>query len=178
MTLLRWSTFLLRSQTVTLTVWLFWIYFILLMLTFVPQWPSLHWKILIKFLSQFPLNFHRIHNRIPHFIALLMTIFVLIRMVFVIIWGIFYRKISLNSVLLLLLVNFVSGSRLELLYISLRSQALRTFGEFLIVFLTKVNLLYLSYWTARRYCLLHLIKQNYLLTTFVRTLILMTRVSV
>ena len=145
MTLLRWSTFLLRSQTVTLTVWLFWIYFILLMLTFVPQWPSLHWKILIKFLSQFPLNFHRIHNRIPHFIALLMTILVLIEMVFVIIWGIFYRKISLNSVLLLLLVNFVSGSRLELLYISLRSQALRTFGEFLIVFLSNRGIVF-SIW--------------------------------
>ena len=178
MTLFRWSTFLLRSQTVILTVWLFWISFFLPMLSFVPLWLSLHWEILIKFLSQFPLTFRRIYNRILHFIALLMTILVLIGMVFVIIWAIFHQKISLNSVLLLLLVNFVSRSRLELLHISLRTQALRTFGELLIVFLTKVNLLHLSYSTAQRCCLLHLIKQNYFLTTFVRTLILMTRETV
>ena len=42
---------------------------------------------------------------------------------------------------------------------------------------TKVNLLYLLYSIARRYCLLHLIKQNHLLKTFLRTLILMTPVS-
>ena len=47
-----------------------------------------------------------------------MTILVLIRTVFVIIWGIFHGRISLNSVLLLLLVNFMSGFRLELMYIS------------------------------------------------------------
>ena len=38
---------------------------------------------------------------------------------FVIIWEMFYRRISLNSVLLVLLVNFVSWFRLELMYISL-----------------------------------------------------------
>ena len=45
-----------------------------------------------------------------------------------------------------------------------------TFGELLIVFSTKVNLLYLPYSTAWRCCLLHLIKQNCLLKTFLRTL--------
>ena len=40
-------------------------------------------------------------------------------MVFAIIWEMFHWKISLNAVLLLLLVNFVSGFRLESLYISL-----------------------------------------------------------
>ena len=40
---------------------------------------------LIMLLSQFPLTFHDIHNGIPRFIALLMTILVLIGMVFVII---------------------------------------------------------------------------------------------
>ena len=41
MTLLRWLTFLLRSQTVSwITVLLFWISFFLLMIVFVPQWPS------------------------------------------------------------------------------------------------------------------------------------------
>ena len=52
----------------------------------------------------------------------LMRILVLIDMVFVIIWEIFRVRIclnSVNSVLLLLLVNFVSGFRLEFMYISL-----------------------------------------------------------
>ena len=43
---------------------------------------------------------------------------VLIEMVFVIIWEMFLDRISLNSVLLLLLMNFVSGFRLELMYSS------------------------------------------------------------
>ena len=43
MTLLRWLTFLLGSQTVILIVLLFWIYFFFLMLVFVLQWLSLHW---------------------------------------------------------------------------------------------------------------------------------------
>ena len=43
--------------------------------------------------------------------------------------------------------------------------------------LNKVNLLYLLYSTDQRCCLLHLIKQNYLLKTFPRTQILMTLVS-
>ena len=135
--------------------------------------------------------------------------------------------VFLNSVVLLLQVNSVSGFRLELMYISLmenirlnlthvhgfqllvqlpyfiemdffvftkrivivakgflkmpnlhmlikkkipllpRNLAFVTFGELLIVF----------YSMARRCCLLHLIKQNYLLKTFLRTLILMTQVS-
>ena len=48
-----------------------------------------------------------------------LTIFVLIGAVFMIIWEMFHGRISLDSVLLLLLVNFVSGFRLELMYISL-----------------------------------------------------------
>ena len=58
-----------------------------------------------------------------------------------------------------------------------RNLALGSFGKLLIVFSTKVNLLYLPYSKDRRYCLLHLIKQNYLLKTFPRTQILMTLVS-
>ena len=46
----------------------------------------------------------------------------------------------------------------------------RDFGPF--VFSTKVNLLYLFYSMARRYCLLHLKKLNCLQQTFLRTLIL------
>ena len=48
-----------------------------------------------------------------------MTIFLLIGTVFVIISEIFHGRISLNSVLLLLLRDFVSGLRLEFMYISL-----------------------------------------------------------
>ena len=69
----------------------------------------LNWKILI-FLPKFPLTL------IPLFIAQLMTILELIWMVFVIIWEIFHGKLPLNLVLLLL---HVSGSRLKLMYISL-----------------------------------------------------------
>ena len=58
-----------------------------------------------------------------------------------------------------------------------RNLARVTFGELLIVFSAKVNLLYLLYSTARRRYLLHLIKQNCLLKFFLRTLIFMTQVS-
>ena len=58
-----------------------------------------------------------------------------------------------------------------------KNLGLGTFGELLIVFLTKINMLYILYSMDRRCCLLHLIKQNYLLETFPRTLILMTLVS-
>ena len=58
-----------------------------------------------------------------------------------------------------------------------RNLAPETFCELLIVFSTKVSLLYLLYSTDQRCCLLHLLKQNYLLNTFPRTQILMTLVS-
>ena len=59
-----------------------------------------------------------------------------------------------------------------------RNVAVRTFGKLPIVFSRKVKLLYILYSTARRCCDLHLIKQNYLLKTFLRTLTLTTKVSV
>ena len=40
-----------QSQTVILTVLLFWVYFFLLTLAFVMQWLSLHWEILIMLLQ-------------------------------------------------------------------------------------------------------------------------------
>ena len=100
-----------------LTVLVF--YLFLLRLVFVQQWLSLHWEILIMLLSKFSLTFHHIHNRMPHFNSLLMTFLVLIGMVYVIIWEMFHGRLSWNSVCLLLLVNFVSGFRLVLMYISL-----------------------------------------------------------
>ena len=114
MTLLRWLTFLLGS------VLLFWIPFLFLMLVFVLHWLSLYREILVILFCQCPLTFHHIHNGMLHFLALLMTILVLIGMVFVIISEMFHGSISLYSVLLLLLVNFVSGFRLELTHIFLK----------------------------------------------------------
>ena len=57
----------------------------LLTLVFVLQWLSLHWEILIMFLSELPLTFYHIHNGMPHSITLLMTILVVIGTVFIII---------------------------------------------------------------------------------------------
>ena len=57
MTLLRWLTFLLGSQTLILIVLLFWIYLLLLTLVFVLQWLSLYYEILIMLLSQFSLTY-------------------------------------------------------------------------------------------------------------------------
>ena len=59
----------------------------------------------------------------------------------------------------------------------LRNLALGTYGELPIIYLTKVNLLYLVCSMVQSCCLLHLIKQNCLLKTLVRNLILMTQVS-
>ena len=151
----------------------------------------------------------------------------------------FDGRISLNSVLLLLLVNFVSGFRLELMYISLirsitsRLTHIHGLQQQLFCFyqkdksseskvkfrqasnhckrvleavklayahktkesitckkldswdiwqisnsvLNKVTLLYLLYSVAQRCCHLYLIKQNCFLETFLRTLILLTQVS-
>ena len=78
----------------TLTVPLFWVYFFVLMLVFVPQWLSLHLVILVMLLSQFSLTFHQIHSGMSLFIVQLMTIILLIGMVFVIIREMFLGRIS------------------------------------------------------------------------------------
>ena len=105
--------FPIRILTVILTVLLFWIYLFLLTLIFVLQWLSFHWEILIMLLSQFPQTSYHIHNWRTNFIAQLTTILVLIGMVFMVISEMLHGSISLNSVLLLLLVNlgkFLLGS--------------------------------------------------------------------
>ena len=104
-----------------LTVLLFWVYFFLMMLVFVLQWLSLNWEILTMLLSQFLLTFHHIHN------------------VFLIIWEIIHGRISLNSVLLLLLVNFVGEFSLELISLieSIRSSLTHLHGFQQLVLLPK-----------------------------------------
>ena len=62
-------------------------------------------------------------------------------------------------------------------FITSQNHVSRDFSELQIVFSAKVNLLYLLHSTAEQCCLLHLIKQSYLLKTFLTTLILMTWVS-
>ena len=113
MTLLRWLTFLLGSQTVILIVLLFWISFFLLTLVFVLQWEIL---IMLSLTIDFRINskqddlFHRVaydYSRVDW------------DGLCVIIWEMFHGRISLNILLLLLLVNFVSGFRLEMMYIFL-----------------------------------------------------------
>ena len=94
----------------------FWILDFFLNLTlFVLRWFSLHYEILIMFLSHFPLILHQTQLGMPLFIAQLLITLVLIGTDFEIIWETFLRRKSLNSVLLLLLVDFVGGSRLDLL---------------------------------------------------------------
>ena len=99
--------FLLRSMAVTLAVLLFWT------LVFVLLWLSLHWKVLIMLVSQFPLIFVQTQcEDVGGGSVLLFIAQLLIETVFVIIWEMFCWKISLNLVLLrlLLLPNFVSES--------------------------------------------------------------------
>ena len=126
MAFFRWLTFLLRSLIGILTVLLSWIYLFLLTLVFVLKWLSIHWEIPIMLLSQFPLTFHQTHfssnfssNWMP---CLWYSLWLLLCWLGWSSWS-FKRfsicgKISLHSVLLLL-VNFVSRFRFELMYISL-----------------------------------------------------------
>ena len=134
-TLLKWLTCIIGSHTAILTVLLFWISFFLLALVIVLQWFSLHWEIMIMLLSQFSLSFDHIHNGKPRFIALLITVLILIEMVFLIIWEMFHGRISLNSMLLLLLVSFVSLFRLELMYMSFIRPSLTHLHDFQLLLL-------------------------------------------
>ena len=104
-TLLRWLTFLLRSQTVILTVLLFWIYLLLdtsicSTMVFPPFGNSKHVIVSVS------IDFSSYSYLMPYFIKLLMTNLVLSGMVFMIIWEMFHGMVSLDSVLLLLLVIF------------------------------------------------------------------------
>ena len=78
---LRWLTFLLASQTVVFSALLFWIFSS--DASRCSAVVSLQWEILIMLLSQFPLTFHYINNGMSLFIALLMTILVIIGTVYV-----------------------------------------------------------------------------------------------
>ena len=69
MTSFRWVTFLLMSLSVTLTVLFFWVFLFLMTLLFALQWLTLHWEILIMWLSRFLLTFGQNQDVMPCFIA-------------------------------------------------------------------------------------------------------------
>ena len=96
------------------------------------------------------LDLHQTQNRMPHFIVSLMNIIVLIGVVFVIIWEMFHGRISLYSMLLLLLLNFVSGFRLELickcLMISGKASLISLFLTCLCCCYNSQKLLFHLYW--------------------------------
>ena len=74
--------------------------------------------------------------------------------------------------------SLVKETTVKEIYVErLANLAIGTFGELPIAFSTKVNLPYLLYSMDRRCCFLHLIMQNCLPKTFLRTLIFMTQVS-
>ena len=114
MTLLRWLTFSVGSQTVILTVLLFWISFFLLMLLFVIQWLYLQLgnsdHVNVSVSIYFPSNSQQ--DALFHHIAF--TILILNGTVFLIIWEMFHERMSLKSLLLLLVLYYVSRFRLEL----------------------------------------------------------------
>ena len=83
--------FLLGSMAVTLADLLFWT------LVFVLLWLSLHWKVLIMLVSQFPLIFVQTQcGDVGRGSVLLFIAQLLIETVFVIIWEMFCWKISLK----------------------------------------------------------------------------------
>ena len=177
-TLLRWLTLLLGSQIAIFTNVLFWNYFFLLALVFVPQSLSLHWGIVIMLLSQFPLTFHQIPNGIPHLKDVTWEdIFKLSASC-----SEFYEQVQVGIGVYIphskykvephsspwfppeSEVNFRQASNccnrvLETATIAYANKRINhfpetfmTFGELPIVFSTKVNPLYLLYSTARRCC--------------------------
>ena len=100
MIFLRCLTFLLKSLTVKLIVLLFRIYFFLLTLVFILQWFSLH--CIKKLWSYCCLSLYGLSSKLKRrcFISLhTYDILGLIGMVFMIIWDMFYERISLNSVI-------------------------------------------------------------------------------
>ena len=111
---------LLRSLTVTHTVLFFLDLFlssdtsICSTMAFPPLENSDHVVVLVSIDFSSNSKWNALFHRIAYY-----TILILIGMVFVIIWEIFHGRIFFNLVLLLLLVSFLSGFRMESMYIFL-----------------------------------------------------------
>ena len=118
MTLLRWLTFLLGSKTDSHSPALLDLFIssdvsFCSTMAFCPLENSDH--VVVSVSIGFPSN----SQRDAPFHRIVYDYLVLIGTVFVIVWEMFHGRLSLNLVLLLMLVNFMSGFRLELVYISL-----------------------------------------------------------
>ena len=114
--LTQWDSWLWLSQSSLLDL------FFLVTQVFVIQWLSLHWEILIMWLYQFPsiwLSVPLKNGSLVSLCSFFLTFIVLIGMVFVIIWEMFYERISLNLGLLVFLRIAVGEFKLELMYIFL-----------------------------------------------------------
>ena len=85
-----------------------------------------------------------IRNTMLHSGGNLKSILVLIGTVFVIIWEMFHGMIPLNSVLLLLLVNFVSAFRLKLMYVSLIASIRSSLTDLAVWTFSKLPILFSS----------------------------------
>ena len=161
MTLLRWLTFLLRFLTATLTIMVFQIYLFLLMLVFAGIDVYIpHCKYQAR------------HHLSPWFSAACAAAIVHQNYFF----RLYQQNKSSESKVKFRQTSNCCNLKLSNLHmlkkqksLSLsRNLALRIFAKLLKMFSTKVNLLYLLYSTAWRCCLLHLIKQNCLLKTFLK----------
>ena len=114
--LLRWLPILRKSLTVTLTALPFWVCFFLVMLVFVLQWLLIRQEIVIMFLSQFPLSSYQTPKALFHRIAYDYSLAYwdgLCDHLRNVPWEDIFKL-----VLLVLLVNSLSGFRLELMLMS------------------------------------------------------------
>lgn len=108
----------MTSLSQATTCLLFWTYYQVLTQTFVLYWHSLHWRILI--MLQFSIDLPISSKGMFFFIR--QIIFLLINMVMVIISEIYIQEDIFDLAVLLfllLLVNIVSGFRLEVIHIYL-----------------------------------------------------------
>ena len=131
-----------------------WIFSYWLGESFVLQWFPFSGQCccLIILLSQFPLNFLQTQKRVPLFIPQLVAILVLIRAVIVVTWEILHRRISLNFVLLLLVLNFLcelilktKSSRIHLHDFQLFCAAVIAHRNHFFVCINRINLLHLKW---------------------------------
>lgn len=117
-----------------LTVLLFWMYFYFLILAFVLQWPSFHCEILNCCLNSHWLSF-KLKSRCSFSTHSMYLFFCWFKWFLMIIQEMFHGKISL--VVSAAASEFVGGTRLELMYISvnIRSSLIHFRGFQLLVLL-------------------------------------------
>ena len=97
----------------------FWVYFLFSTLLNVLQWLYHFWEVLFMLLCTFQLIFYLGRSGMLRFIARILVFHMLIGLVFVIITEMLHGRISFTWELLLLLLSFLNGLILELMYISL-----------------------------------------------------------